>query len=460
MPAGPLVIAHGLVQRADLPIPEWLFAWAAALVLVASFVGLAVLWPTPRLEHPAWRSLGAVGRTLGSRPVELAAATLGVACLAGVVWAGYAGEQGSQDNVAPTFVYVVFWVGLAFASLLLGDVFRAVNPWRAVGRAVGWLIARARAGRPAVHLPYPEALGRWPAALGLLAFTWTELVGRYGDFPSRIATCAVLYSLVTWAGMAVYGVEPWARRAEAFGVYFGLFARLSVFETRDRVLGVRPPLSGLPRLDPMPGTVAVVAVMIGTVTFDGLSQGPAWTSGLGPALNDLWTAAGFAPDQATTLADSVGLLLGPLLIAGFYALGISGAETVGGGFDAVRLRRAFVHSLVPIALVYAMAHYLTELVFQGQAMSYLASDPLGQGWNLLGTATAAIDYSVLSQDAAWYLQVGFVVCGHVAGLTLAHDRALSMYTRPQQAVRSQYWMLGVMIGFTSLALWLLASLNT
>lgn len=459
MPAGLPIIAHGLVQRADLPIPEWLFAWAAAIVLVASFAGLAVLWPKPKLQQPAWHSLGPAGRTLGSHAVELAAGAAGLAALAVVVWAGYAGEQGSQDNLAPTVVYVVFWVGLAFASLLLGDVFRALNPWRAAGRTVGWVVGRLRGGRALEHRLYPERLGRWPAALGLLLFTWTELVGRYGDLPSRIATCAVLYSAVTWAGMAVYGVETWGRRAEAFGVYFNLFSRLSVFETRDRVLGVRPPLGGLPRLDPLPGTVAVVAVMIGTVTFDGLSQGAAWTGGLGPGLNDAFTAIGFAAGTAATLADTVGLLLGPLLIAGFYALGISGAETVGGGFDVVRLRRAFVHSLVPIALVYAMAHYLTELVFQGQAIGYLASDPLGQGWNLFGTATAAIDYSILGQTSAWYFQVAFVVCGHVAGLTLAHDRALAMYGQAQQAVRSQYWMLGVMVGFTSLALWLLASLN-
>ena len=121
------------------------------------------------------------------------------------------------------------------------------------------------------------------------------------------------------------------------------------------------------------------------------------------------------------------------------------------------MRRAFVHTLVPIAFVYVVAHYLTFLVFEGQAIVYLVSDPLGEGWDLFGTATASIDYGVLSQNDAWYLQVGFVIAGHVAGLVLAHDRALSLFSDSRLALRSQYWMLGVMIGFTTLALWLLAS---
>ena len=112
---------------------------------------------------------------------------------------------------------------------------------------------------------------------------------------------------------------------------------------------------------------------------------------------------------------------------GFYRLGIDGAHSVGGGLSAERLRRGFIHSLVPIAMVYVAAHYLTFLLFEGQAIGYLASDPLGRGWDLFGTASASIDFGWLSQNAAWYLQVAFVVLGHVAALVLAHDRALVLY---------------------------------
>jgi len=427
--------AHGVVQRPDLPIPEWLFGWAAGVVLLVSFLALAVLWPEPKLERARWRPLpGALGRTLGSRALEAVCAVAGVALLALVVVAGLAGTQSPLNNFAPTFIFIVFWVGMVFASALLGNVFAAFSPWRSLGR-----FGRERR-------PYPDWLGRWPAAVGLLAFTWIELVSGWSEEPRMLAFAVLGYTAATLAAQSVYGTEAWTRRGEAFAVYFGLFASISPFERREGVVGVRRPLAGLSRLDPAPGTVALLAVMIGTVTFDGLSQGRLWL--------DLTADMGEGVEKA---AATLGLLASVVLVGGFYALGVAGARSVGGDLSAERLRRGFVHSLVPIAMAYVAAHYLTFLVLEGQAIVYLVSDPLGEGWNLLGSAAAAIDYGVLSQNQAWYLQVGFVVAGHVSALVLAHDRALVLYPGSRHAVRSQYWMLGVMMGFTTLALWLLAT---
>jgi hypothetical protein len=159
-------------------------------------------------------------------------------------------------------------------------------------------------------------------------------------------------------------------------------------------------------------------------------------------------------------AYGVGLVACVALVYGFYRLGVSGARSVGGGFTSQQLSRAFIHTLVPIALAYVMAHYLTLLLYQGQAVVFLASDPLGRGSDLFGTAGRAIDYGVIGATATWYWQVAFVVVGHVTALTLAHDRALAIYDRAKLAVRSQYWMLVVMVGFTSLALWLLSQANS
>jgi len=445
------LFGHGLVQRTSLPIPEWLFGWAAAAVLVISFAALALLWPRPRLERTSWKPLpGGLGRLLGSRATEAACGTVGVALLVAVIVAGYVGGGTALDNLAPTFILINFWVGLVFVSLLFGDVFRAFNPWRAIGRLTGWLLRGRVRSRP-----YPERLGRWPAAGGLLAFTWIELASDWGERPDVLVSAALGYTVLTLVAQAVWGVETWTRRGEAFSVYFSLFARVSPWERRDGVVGVRPPLAGLPRLDAAPGTVAFVAVMIGTVTFDGLSQGALWQD-LSVTLTDGFASLGVGLETGPTLTATVGLLLGVALVAGFYRLGIEGARSVGGEHGAERLRLGFVHALVPIAAVYVAAHYLTFLLFEGQAITYLASDPFGQGWDLFGTASAAIDYSLISQNGAWYAQVALVVLGHVAALVLAHDRALVLYGQASLAVRSQYWMLGIMVGFTTLALWLLA----
>ena len=200
--------------------------------------------------------------------------------------------------------------------------------------------------------------------------------------------------------MALYGVETWTRRGEAFSVYFNLLTRLSIFETRDREVGRRPLLRGLPPLERPPGIVAFVVVMIGTVTFDGLSQGSLWKR-LSGGSSTLSGDAG-RHDRAAARRRAGGRLL---------------LARDGGREDRRRrlrhqtLARAFVHSLVPIAAVYVAAHYLTFLIFEGQAIRYTAADPFGQGWDLFGWASTGSTTACCRQNAAWYLQVALVVSG-------------------------------------------------
>ena len=138
-------LAHGLATRSDLPIPAWLFGWTAAMVLVVTFIALAGGWSRPRLERSPRRALpDRLGRALTSRPVRIGCGVIGVFLLAIVVWAGLMGTQITHRNLAPTFVYIVFILGLVPLSVLFGDVFRAFNPWLAIGRAASWLTQRAR----------------------------------------------------------------------------------------------------------------------------------------------------------------------------------------------------------------------------------------------------------------------------------------------------------------------------
>jgi len=455
-----VLIAHGISVRTDLPVPEFLFWWAAAIILVVSFVGLATLWPEPRLQQPSWKPLPrGIGRALASRPVELVCGAIGIFLFALTIYAGFEGTQSTAANWTPIFIYVIFWLAFVPLSLLFGDVFRAFNPWRAIGRTFAWVARTVSRSELPEPLAYPGWLGRWPAAVGIFGFATMELVVANGDKPETLAIAVLVYSALTFIGMALYGVERWSDRGEAFSVYYNLFSRLSVFETRDREVGLRPPLSGLPRLDQLPGTVAMVLVMIGTVSFDGLTSKRTWNS-RSPDIAQSFQDRGLTPEHALELTFLLGMLAMVLFVSAFYWLGILGAKSVGGGFSASRLAREFIHSIVPIAMAYVGAHYFTLLLYQGQAIVYLASDPLGHGSDIFGTAGHQVKYGLIGSNVEWYVKIAMIVCGHVAALILAHDRALALYRNTRQAVRSQYWMLGVMLGFTLLAVWLVSKANT
>jgi hypothetical protein len=447
-------LAHGIAGKTDLPIPRWLFAWTAAVVLVVSFVALATMWPRPRLEKARSRVLLRVPRVLD--PI---CGAIGIAVFAIVLYAGFAGEQELPTaNLAPTFVYVLFWVGLPILSLLFGDVFAAFNPWRATARAMGWSLRGITGGRrPIDPRPYPPWLGRWPVVATIVGFAWLELIYVEHDRPSILALLALLYAAVQWVGMGLYGVEAWCSRGDGFGVYFNLFSRISPLHWHRDRLEVRPPLAGLVHLRQLPGTVPMLAAMIGSTSFDGLEQGSPWINTLEPELQGVFSNLGLGITPSTELAGTVGLLAMIAIIGGFYRLGIRGMHSIDPETPTGVLAARFQHTLVPIALAYVIAHYWSLLIYQSQAMKYLVSDPLGQGANIFGTAGGQIDFGVLTPNSIWYVQVGVLLLGHVAALALAHDRALVLYKDPGDAVRSQYWMLVVMVGFTSLGLWLLSA---
>jgi hypothetical protein len=463
--APPVAAAHALVGREDLPIPEWLFAWGASVVLIVSFVALTVAWRRPYLEEERWRPAPAwLSRVLINPPTEAAAGAIGVALLVATVWAGLEGTDAPDRNFAVTFVFVTFWLGLVVASVLLGDVFRAFNPWRAIARAFGGIF-RAIAGQAAAPpLRYPDRLGRWPAVAGLVAFLWLELVYGQSGFqtagltPRSVAIATCVYSAITFVAMSLFGSETWLRRGETFSVYFGMFARIAPVEVRERRLGFRRPFTGLASWAGLPGSVALVLVTIGGTAFDGAREG---------ALEQPVTSVfewfldlGLSPTGSLRITNTLFLLGTIAAIAAIYWAGVRGMRTVEGSPALAPLARGFAHAFVPIALAYLVAHYFSLVLFQEQAQfTYLLSDPLGDGSDYFGTASSGIDYGLIGATAVWYVQVGALVVGHVTALALGHDRALSLYGRPRVAARSQYWMLGLMVGFTSLGLFLLSQAN-
>ena len=379
-----------------------------------------------------------------------------------VIYSGFAGTQVWSANFSVTFIYVIFWVGMPIASVLLGDVFAVLSPWRSCARAIRWAGRRLAPGAFAQPpFRYPERLGQWPAVALLVGFAWLELVYVERDSPSKIAALSLGYFLVMVAGMLAFGVEEWTERADGFGAYFRMLGRMSPFCGERGRGALRPPSVERPDADAgAVGTVALVCAVIGTTTFDGVSNDVLWRK-LEPHLQSFFGGVGFHQTPAIELAYTVGLLLCIALIIGIYELGIGGVHT---RQPALRADRA-EPQLRP--------HARADRVRLCARPLLLAADLAGSGDRLPRLRPARrrrepVRHLLLPDRLRDHLLRGDLVragrsrswSATSAGLTLAHDRALSMYRNPQEAVRSQYWMLTVMVAFTSFGLWLLSAVGT
>ena len=468
-----LLVGHALVGRQDLPLPEWLFIYGAVMVLIVSFVGIAIAWRRTLFAQQPWRPLPSwVSAALLNPVVEAVCGALGVFLLGLVVWSGLEGTEAPDRNFSIVFVFVTVWLGFVILSVLFGDLFRAFNPWRAIARAAGGMFRLVAGQSPPPALRYPERFGRWPAAVGVGAFVWLELVYGQSGFqavgltPHTVAVATLAYSAYTFVAMALFGSEKWLERGEAFSVYFSMFASLAPLEVRERRLGRRRPLSGASAwVGAIPGSLALILVTIGATTYDGATEGVLATPI--QSVNDWLADAGLGPLAVLRISGSLFFAAVIGFVAAVFWAGISGMHTVSAAADerrdeltTGRLAQRFAHAFIPIALAYLLAHYFSLVVFQEQAQfGYLLSDPLGDGSDIFGTAANGIDYGTLSANAIWYVQVGALLVGHMVALGLGHDRALEVYGDSKLATRSQYWMLAMMISFTALGLALLSQAN-
>ena len=361
------------------------------------------------------------------------------------------GEPTSDRNFAPWFVYIIFWLGLVPVQVLLGNVWPVLNPWLAYANGVAWLWRRL--GREWVPpLAYPERLGVWPAAIALYSFAALELAYAEPASPRALALAIAIYSYAMWFGMAAFGRRTWDEHGNGFTVYFGLLARIAPFGEHNERIVLRMPFSGLAGPERTPGMLAFVSVMLGSVVFDSVSNLTLWLDFTAELQQPyLLDAPGTAELVGTGLA-LAGIALSAAVVATTYLAAIGVARSMVGEKP---LRQEFLLGLVPIALAYAVSHYFTALVRDGQYAWALASDPFGFGWDLFGFADYAPPIVPIDPNTVWYAQFAVLVAGHVAGLVVAHDRAVAILPQ-RDALRSQYAMLALMVVYTVGGLWLLS----
>ena len=476
--------AHAFGQRYDLPIPLNYFLAGAAATVALSFVvlGFFVRSADEGISYPKLNLLTVpgLGAVLRSRIAGAAVRVLSVAVFALLLFAGFFGTERAIENVSPVFIWIIWWVGMGYVVALFGNVWAFLNPWKISYEWFRRLIGKA----DSLENPpfdYPDWLDVLPALILFFLFAWAENVFASAYQPRALAVMVALYSVLTWAGMAAFGKHTWLRKGEAFAALFGFFARFSPTEARvvnrdvcadcdslcrlesdcvdcydcweyanpeDRRLNLRPFAIGLALQRQVPlAAAAFVILALATVSFDGFQDTKAWSDARTAMLE-------FA---SLDVVDTLALSAAPLAFAVVYLAFAWGIKALSGDEGGVlEVARAYVFSLVPIALAYNLAHFITLLLIQGQLIIPVASDPFGYGWDIFGTAGYTVNLRIIGAKAVWFISLGAIVLGHVVSVYLAHLISLRRAASPSLAMRGQIPMLGLMILYTATSLWIIA----
>jgi hypothetical protein len=469
------VAAHALGQVFTLPIPLGFYLAGAAAAVAASFV-VAVLIVRPAGPVPAYPA-----RPLGSGVAGAASVLLQVLGLAWWLAAILAGLLADEVSPLPAIlVWILLWVGLPIVSVVLGNPWPSLSPFRTL---FGLLERGARLiglDRLDLGVRYPASLARWPAVALLFGAVWSELVLPDRTTPTTIAALLIGYTLLTLVGMAIFGRAGWLRHAELFEVYLGWFGRVgplgrrvtapevcdgcgegcspercvdcpecaAVADPGERRPELRPWFSGLTEVTRSGWSdAAFIVLALAAVSYDGLSETGAWGAIMNPAFDALFPVIG---GFATTLAvQTGGLLVVWLAFLGAFSVAAALTRAM---HDAQhrplplgQTAGAYAATLLPIAGGYLIAHYLTLLVQGVVWVPILLADPLA-------TAAPPLDWMPIA--GVWYLSVGAIVVGHIAAVVLAHRLALR--DSPGQPVRAGLPLVLLMVGYTVLSLWIIA----
>lgn len=438
MSAIALLPAHGVGSRQDLPLPFGLLLTGAALALVISFLALGLLWKQPRLRPTDGRLLPpALALALDSPAVRGAFGALSLALTAWTLLALLGGKD-DANNPVPYVVYVWLWVGLALLSMVFGPIWRVLNPIRWLHRGI---LAAARVSADFSLARYRA--GYWPAALGLFAFTWLELIAPDNDTLPVLRVAILGFILISLVLALVFG-RDYLDTGDPFEAWSGLFGTLSPLGRReDRRWVLRTPLHGPNQLASKPGLLATASVMLGGTAYDGFS-GETW-----------WYTFVQSSALPARLWETAALLAICLVVAGsLYAAAALSASLAHVPLRGVATR--FAPSLLPIAAGYLVAHYWSLWVFEGVNGLARLSDPLGTGANWLGTAGVKPSYALIEPTLVATIQMVSIVTGHLLGVVLAHERAVTLFPR-RAAVIGQIPLLVLMVFYTVGGLTLLFS---
>jgi len=475
--------AHGFGERYDLPVPMLWVSIAACCVVALSFcltpflrsntnapkdITLELQVEHMRLQTPHLSSL--------SQSILMA-----LSCsLLFLVWS--CASFGIQDplmNLAPTFIWIIWWLGTSFACLLFGNIWRLIDPWMGLYLAITHLKAMlfGQSQSPLDdgvspvqtqgRLRWPESIGRWPACFTLLIWCGLEIIYPIASMPERLGAFIAFYSLYTWLGMFTFGLKQWRLYADGFTLYFEFMAllRQQLISMWNAIIGPALGTGHTPKMNSLNSKpiehrqqvqrlsiegsqhnrtslsmsmsmsmIGLVMAMFSSVLFDGLHAAQGWL------VFERWAThlPFFQHDINGYFKGALGLLMLWLSLSFIYLLTCHLTQRMFFliphyprfrsqlNFNTIGLASSFLSCLLPIAVAYLIAHNFSSFFIQGQNIIALASDPYGLGWDLWGTAHFYPDITLIDAKLTWYVASISIVLGHVISIFMAHQTACAL----------------------------------
>lgn len=464
-----LSLAHSFSTPYILPIPFWIYVYGCVATLVVTFAVLGVFAGSPAapVASAAVRAPQSTdGVSLKPRWLVPALRAGALGCLLLCMMSGFIGTPDPARNINITLFWVAFLLGFAYLVALIGDLYALIDPWRTLVD----LLQRAGLNLSGARVNYPQSLGHWPAFMFYLALIWMELFVE--TTPRTLSIALLIYSAITFVGVAIFGRHAWFEKADVFANYFRLYGKLAPVEyigtsPEDLRLRFRAPFAGL--LSDPPRHVSLVLLvlcMLSSTAYDAIYDTQYWTAffweNLLWILQPLW-GTDLAKAQSLLMSSflvyrKVGLLIFPFLYLAVYVVSLLAAKLLSRTDLTLRtLSAAFCYSLLPIVVAYNFAHYYTFLVAQADAFPWLVTDPLGLGWNLLGLEQdiQLLQDPALQMGVIWHTQVSVILIGHIASVAVAHKAAIRVFATRRQVISSQLPVLLLMVAYTMLGLWIL-----
>ncbi len=482
--------AHGFGERYDLPVPMSLVIACACLVVALTFL-VSATWSSNKflsnlgelvdINHFGLETT--FQSTLKNQVAGVFSTGLLLLCFSTATW----GSEDALMNFAPTFIWIIWWIGCSFCVVIFGNFWPSIDPWRSTYRLIHFIFKFKYENVLDQHIlqrhtprwRYPSSLGLWLGVIGLLTWCGLEIIYPIASMPRQLSLFIAAYSLWNWMGMWGFGMEVWCKNADVFSIYFRHLASLhSLFKTKKSSCPSEVSNTVTDQIPTQRGyalsQIAFVIAMIATVLFDGLHAGSAW----------LWFESTlskwnfFSADINGYRSGVLGLFLIWFLFLLIYLVTCQftlwtidlffhqksnpSKDTHPHRIDFVSTGHIFLKSLLPIAFAYLIAHNFSSLFIQGQNIIALASDPLGLMWNIFGTASYYPDIALIDAKVTWYVATCSIVMGHIASVFMGHRAALALSHQSIQSISSRFiWVLNLpmtflMIAFTALSLSIIA----